>query len=196
MAIMFMRLQEFTEGSKAFRGKILSEGDSLIAYLKKRKKIYYKAGWAGFNISGRTLNKAGNSDEPVWNQYEKDLFREVFNRFASRMDGFKGGQYYVIAYLKGDKATKKHEKIHATFYLNPAYRNMVWEAIEKNGTKKAKKYLKSMDYNFPKTYDGNYHLIDEINAYAMEEKCHKMRKHLGLTNKTYKILKKLHKDYV
>lgn len=196
MALMFMRIQEYTEGNKAFRGKILSEGDSLIAYLKKRKKIYYKAGWAGFNIKGSTIIQVSRLRKIVWNQYEKALFKKCANEFGAQFDKYLGGQFYIIAYVKGDKATKTHERLHATFYLNREYRDKVWELIDENGKKKAKKYLKRMDYNFPKSHEGEYILVDEINAYAMEEKSEKMRKNLGLSCKTFKGLKKLAKEYM
>jgi hypothetical protein len=196
MALMFMRLQEYTEGIKAFRGKILSEGDSLIAYLKKRKKIYYRAGWAGFNIKGSTIIQVSRLSKVVWNQYEKALFKKCSAEFGPKFDKYKAGQFYVIAYTKGDKATRKHEKLHATFYLDPYYRDKVWNVIDDNGKKKAKKYLKRMDYNFPDSHEGEYILVDEINAYAMEENSNKMRKNLGLSRKSFKELKKLAKEHV
>jgi len=193
MALMFMRLQEYTEGSKAFRGKILSEGDSIIAYLKKRKKIYYKAGWAGFNINGTTILKVSKLKKIIWNSYEKALLKECVNQFGCQFNRYLSGQFYIVAYTKGDKATKKHELLHGSFYLSNEYRTRVWNLINDNGTKKAKKYLKRMDYNIPHTYEGKYILIDEINAYALEEKSNKMRKNLGLSKKTFRKLKKLSK---
>ncbi len=198
MALMFMRIQEYTEGYKTLRGSILSEGDTLISYLKKRKKVYYKAGWAGFNIKGGTLNTLRHLPDRqlmIWNKYEKQLFKKIGSYFGATFDKFQEGNYYVIAYTKGDKATKRHELIHGTFYLNAEYRTKVWTVIQCNGVKKAKKYLKRMDYNFPKN-DGDYILIDEINAYAMEEKTEKMRKNLGLSKRTFKRLKELYKEYV
>jgi hypothetical protein len=188
MALMFMRIQEYTEGPKPLRGVILPEGDTLIAYLKKRKKLYYKAGWAGFNINGSTILKVANQDNnTVWNKYENELLEKCAG---------KGKNYYVIAYTKGDKATKKHEKVHAAFYLSSEYRAKVQKIIGKNGTKTGKKFLKKLDYNFPKGKAGKYHLVDEINAYAMEEKTNSMRKELGLSKKSFKKLKNLYKEYV
>lgn len=197
MSLMFMRIQEFTEGIKQLRGTILTEGDSLIAYWKKYKKLYYKAGWAGFNVKGSTIRQLAKltSNVVIWNDYEEALFKECLIRFGAKSDKYKKGQFYVIAYTKGDKPTIKHEKLHALAYLNMIYRVKVWYVIEKNGTKKAKKYLKRLDYNLKDDPDSKYILNDEINAYALEAKSDKMRRNLGLSKSTLKRLRKLYREY-
>jgi len=195
MALMFMRLQEYTEGLKKFRGNILPEGDMLIHYFKKRKKIYYKAGWAGFNVKGATILEAATKGG-IWNGYELDLFNKIGNTFGQRFDDYKRGRWYVIAWIKGDKPTKRHELCHATFYLNREYLTKVYGVLNDTNIKKAQKYLKKLGYYVNRrNFTGEYILYDEINAYAMTDPKKDVAK-LHLDNKTLRKLRKLYKTYV
>lgn len=186
MAIMFMRFQEFTEGYKTIRNRAMPEGDFLYRYWKKFKKVYHKAGWAGFNIKGSTLNTLVHEYGPsTLNELERDLVSIINDRY------YPESNYFVIAYTKGDKTTKKHEMHHAIFYLNPAYREKVSAILTSQDLTKAKKYLKKLGYN---TKD-NYIVLDETHAYASEGS-KKINKALGINKKTLKTLRKLSKQYV
>ena len=57
MTLMFMRIQEYSEGIKTIRGDLKREGDTIVRYYEKRKSIYYSDGWAGFNIRGDILQE-------------------------------------------------------------------------------------------------------------------------------------------
>jgi hypothetical protein len=132
----------------------------------------------------------------LWNKYELELFLLCKEHFGSQFDKFASGQFYVIAWIKGDKTTKQHELIHAHFYLNPEYRRKVTTELHKNGLKKGRKYLKKLHYRVTKDFAGNYIVLDEINAYAMEENSRKTCRDLGLSKSTQKKLRKLAKEYV
>lgn len=75
---------------------------------------------------------------------------------------------YVIAYQKGDIITKKHEMCHATFYLDPAYRQKIenmWTSFSETYQKKVHHMLQKMKYpNDPQL------LLDEFQAYYFTEK--------------------------
>lgn len=197
MSLMFMRLQEYTEGLKAHRGVIAPEGDTLINYLKKKNKLYYVDEWAGYNIQGNTFQEIWRKyPEVVWNKYELELFQEIYATFGAQFDKFEGGQWYVIAWFKGEKSTKAHEVCHGVFYLNKEYREKVYEVLDEANTKKAYKTIKKMGYYVSLTEEsGKYILYDEINAYAMTDE-KGWETDLRLNKKTLKRLKKLYKTYV
>lgn len=198
MALMFMRVQEYTEGLKKHRGFIASEGDTLIRYLKKKDKLYYSDNWAGYNIKGETfLEIWTNFPYTVfWNSYEQRLFREIKETFGDQFDKYLSGQWYVVSWMKGDKATKNHEICHGEFYLNREYREKVYEVLADAKVKKAYKTLTNMGYYV--SYDdpaGLYILFDEINAYTTTDPKNQITD-LGLTKGTIKKLKSLYKTYV
>lgn len=197
MALMFMRLQEYTEGLKQHRGIILPEGDTLINYLKKKEKLYYVDEWAGYNIQGVTFLDIWKKHTKVtWNKYELKLFAEIYANFGAQFDKFGSGQWYVVAWIKGEKSTKAHEVCHGVFYLDREYREKVYAVLDKAKTKKAYKTIKGMGYYVSRTEEsGKYILYDEINAYAMTDE-KGWETDLGLDKKTLKRLKKLYKTYV
>ncbi len=195
MALMFMRMQEYSEGVKTLRHNILSEGDSLIAYMKKTKKIYYKAGWAGFNIRGDVFLKVIKEYKGSWNEFETTLIKKVQNKWGMKFDKFYAGEFFIIAWTKGDKPTKKHELVHAEYYLNRAYRNQVNAILENANTKKTRKYLEKLGYNFKDKIFGQYILLDEINAYAMTDKPKDVKK-LHLSKSVLKQLRKVYKEFL
>lgn len=191
MALMFMRFQEYTEGLKKFRNSILPEGDMLIHYLKKKKKIYYKDGFLGFNITSHTISEiiAKKAKDTVWNKYEQALIDETLALSLVK----KQKTYSVIAWVKGDKATKKHELCHAHYFTNIEYRKKVDALLfdSEISLKKAEKYLKKQGY-----YVGNpYILMDEINAYVTTDKPSIVKK-FGLPKKIVKKLKIYRKAYI
>lgn len=190
MALMFMRLQEYTEGIKATRGNILPEGTSLLYYYKKRKTIWYKDGWAGFNLRGDILKEIFQKYYfwTAWNDLEQELWK-----IRREMSGKYGTDYFIISYTKGDKTTLKHEWHHAMYYLNPTYRWQVDKILANENLKKAGKYLKSLGYSL-KGDRGRYIFLDEIQAY-LSENDKATTKLLGIRKKTYKKLRKLSKRY-
>jgi len=193
MALMFMRLQEYTEGIKAMRGNILSEGDSLLAYYKKRKEIWYKSGWAGFNLRGDTLSKiyrnVSEFETTLWNNLEEQLWGIFYKLYHEH-----GQNCYIVSYIKGDKTTLRHELHHAKYYLNREYREAVDKLLSKRKHKKARKYLEKLGYSLSGK-GGKYIFRDEIQAYHSEK--HKpTTKALGLTKEEQKKLLKLSKQYL
>ena len=187
MTMMFMRFQEYGEGIPKVRDKNpVTEGDVLYHYYRKFGTIYYTAGYAGFNLRGDLFNewkaKRGNIS---YNILEGELVREVSSSFP-----FKSDKFFIIAYMKGDKVTKKHELLHALYYLNAEYREKVNAILDKVSTKRAKRYLQTMDYTFGGKH-GDWILYDEIQAYVLSDDPEVFR----LPEKTLDKLKKLKKEY-
>ena len=187
MTMMFMRFQEYGEGIPKIRDKNpVTEGDVLYHYYRKFGTIYYTAGYAGFNLRGDLFNewkaKRGNIS---YNILEGELVREVSSSFP-----FKSDKFFIIAYMKGDKVTKKHELLHALYYLNAEYREKVNAVLDKVSTKRAKIYLQTMDYTFGGKH-GDWILYDEIQAYVLSDDPEVFR----LPEKTLDKLKKLKKEY-
>jgi hypothetical protein len=187
MTMMFMRFQEYGEGIPKIRDKDpVPEGDVLYHYYRKFGTIYYTAGYAGFNLRGDLFNewRAKRGDIP-YNTLESELEILVNKYFFDMEDDF-----FVIAYMKGDKVTKKHELLHALYYLNADYRDGVNAALNKVSTKRAKRYLQTMDYTFGGKH-GDWILYDEIQAYVLSDDPEVFR----LPEKTLDKLKKLKKEY-
>lgn len=196
MALMFMRLQEYTEGRKALRNNILSEGDTLIHYIEKTKKIYYKDGWLGFNLRGDTILKILKNDNGIiWNKYEQKLIARIHNEWAMKIDKFHSGQFFVLAWMKGDKPTKAHEMCHAEYYLNIHYRTQVTNILENANIKRARKCLEKEGYNFKDPINGIYILYDEINAYAMTDPKKEVKK-LHLSKHVLKQLRRVYREFL
>jgi hypothetical protein len=187
MTMMFMRFQEYGEGIPKIRDKDpVPEGDVLYHYYRKFGTIYYTAGYAGFNLRGDLFNewRAKRGDIP-YNTLESELEILVNKYFFDMEDDF-----FVIAYMKGDKVTKKHELLHALYYLNADYRDGVNAALNKVSTKRAKRYLQTMDYTFGGKH-GDWILYDEIQAYVLSDDPEVFR----LPERTLDNLKKLKKEY-
>jgi hypothetical protein len=196
MALMFMRLQEYTEGRKALRNKILSEGDTLIHYIEKTKNIYYKDGWLGFNLRGDIILKILKEDTGIiWNSYESRLIARIHKEWAMEIDKFYAGNFFVIAWKKKDKPTKEHELCHAEYYLNPTYRRLVNTCLSKANIKRARKCLEKEGYNFKDPINGIYILYDEINAYAMTDPKKEVKK-LHLSKSVLKQLRKVYREFL
>jgi hypothetical protein len=196
MALMFMRLQEYTEGRKALRNKILSEGDTLITYLEKRKKVYYKDGWLGFNLRGDIILAILKNDNGIiWNKYESKLIARIHHEWAMKIDKFHSGQFFVLAWMKKDKKTKAHEMCHAEFYLNRSYRYKVEWILENANIKRARKCLEKEGYNFKDPTNGMYILYDEINSYAMTDPKKEVKK-LHLSKSILKQLRKVYREFL
>lgn len=189
MTMMFMRFQEYGEGIPKIRDKNpVPEGDVLYHYYRKFGTIYYTAGYAGFNIRGDLFNEFTNiyNDPPLFsNILESELENLVHQNFSDL-----GDQFYIVAYMKGDKVTKKHELLHALYYLNAEYREKVNAILDKVSTKRAKRYLQTMDYTFGGKH-GYWILYDEIQAYVLSDDPEVFR----LPQKTLDKLRKLKKEY-
>ena len=191
MGMMFMRFQEYSEGIKGVRDKSpMPEGDILYKYFKKTKKVYYKAGWAGFNLRGDLFLEYVNSGKFALNILEQKLVYLIRDEFDWK--GL-GNKFFIIAYHKGDKATKKHELLHALYYLNPIYRARVDSILCVANLKKARKYLKKLGYGLGGTH-GDYIFYDEIQAYVLTDKP-KIVKAFGLSKKVIRKLQALKREY-
>ena len=192
MCLMFMRFQEYSEGIRKVRDhNPMPEGDVMYHYYRKTKKLYHKAGWAGFNLRGDLVNQyrglSVEYDIP-FNILERELIKLIDKHLHMR-----GNKFFVIAYMKGDKATRKHELMHALYYNNPAYKYHVDKILDKVSTKKAGKYLRKLGYRFSGKH-GDYIFNDEIQAYVLSD-TKKTIKQFGLSSKTLKKLQKLKRDF-
>ena len=189
MCLMFMRFQEYSEGIRKVRDHDpMPEGDVMYHYYRKTKKLYHKAGWSGFNLRGDLFNEFINKSAAMpFNILENSLLRLVDKNFRS-----KGDKFFIIAYMKGDKATRKHELMHALYYNNPAYKYHVDKILDRVSTKEAGKYLRKLGYRFSGKH-GDYIFNDEIQAYVLSD-TKKIIKQFGLSSKTLKKLQKLKRD--
>lgn len=190
MCLMFMRFQEYSEGIRKVRDhNPMPEGDIMYHYYRKTKKLYHKAGWAGFNLRGDLFNEFINKSAAMpFNILENSLLRLVDKHFRS-----KGNKFFVIAYRKGDKATRKHELLHALYYNNPAYKFRIDSILGSADTKQAKKYLKNLGYGFSGVW-GDYIFYDEIQAYVLTES-KKVTREFGLSKKVLRQLKDAKREY-
>lgn len=195
MTLMFMRFQEYSEGIKGVRDKSpMPEGDILYKYFKKTKKVYYKAGWAGFNLRGDILLEYVNKMVGMpMNKLETKLWELIKDEWASYIDKWIDKQFFIIAYHKGDKATRKHELLHALYYLSNGYRDRVDAILSNTKLKKARKYLKKLGYGLGGKH-GNYIFYDEIQAYVLTDKP-KIIREFGLSKKVIRQLKEAKREY-
>jgi hypothetical protein len=193
MCLMFMRLQEYSEGIKGVRDIVHDPMDVMYLYWKKFKKIYPKAGFGGFNLRGDVMNDL-ISNLYIHHYPLSKLEKKLIDKLVVISKNFKDNNYFVISWEKNDKATKKHEILHALYYLNSMYRETVNKILANAKLARAKKTLKKWGYRFGGRH-GAWILNDEINAYAMTD-TKKTIKQLHLTKDTIKQLKKAMKEHL
>jgi len=115
LAKAFCRFQEHYENPK-FRGEIFTLGQLREWYSLHRGAWTYYDDWNGFNFPSYVLDpfKAGMFD-PL-SRAEKRLLNALKSI---------PGKFYVIGTHEKDESTEevlKHEKLHALYYTNPAYK--------------------------------------------------------------------------
>ena len=152
LTLTLCRPQEFYECNSNFlRNKIFTFEDFLQHYLDRAGNINYFNYWAGFNLPGHVLEDFFSAFE--LSKREQDL-RKITKKFSKK-------PYYLIAVKREDKATLKHELVHAHYYLNPSYKqqaDVLVKYMRKELRKNITANLKEMGYN-------SAVIIDEINAY-------------------------------
>jgi hypothetical protein len=85
---------------------------------------------------------------------------KLFEPYGSLVD-------YVIVYKKGDILTKKHELLHAKYFIDSEYRkevNELWGSFSDSYRKNVLNMLKKMNYP-----DDHSILLDEFQAYYFSE---------------------------
>ena len=106
----------------------------------------------------------GKIPERIGSTFPMDFVKKMFPSHSL----LKYNAKYVIAYQKGDILTKKHEMCHASFYLDPVYRQKIetmWASFSTAYQKKVHGMLQKMKYpNDPQL------LLDEFQAYYFTEK--------------------------
>ena len=115
-----------------------------IFEISKRYEETDNSNFIGFNFPMKNVNK---------NDY---LYK--YSKIAT----------YVIVYKNGDKQTKQHELLHAKFYTNNEYKELVyslWNSIENISKKNIIDMLLRMKYKNDEKI-----LIDEFQAYYYSEK--------------------------
>jgi hypothetical protein len=109
----------------------------------------------GHNFSVDALKKYAKTYEAC-NRKVKDILKLV-DKYNAK---------YVVAYIKGDIHTKKHELLHAKFHNNVEYRSYVfsiWNNLESSTRNNISLFLKKLGYP-------EHVIIDEFQAYLFTEK--------------------------
>lgn len=162
MAMTFMRFQEHFE-SPRFRGKIFSTKEYEAWYTKKNGAFTYVQDWGGLD---------GGFNIPSWvlDPFYQGIFTELSEEERELLAFFetrKHQDFYIIATPLGTNTNiLKHELAHATYYLNPEYRNRVAEILENELPKPTLEKIKKWLYQEA----GDYHkdvLHDEAHAWIM-----------------------------
>lgn len=122
LAMAFCRFQEHYENPK-FRNQVFTLGQLREWYCQHRGAWTYYDDWNGFNFPSHILEpfKAGMFD-PL-SKAEVELFNAL--RYIP-------GKFYVIGTHEGDDSsdTLKHERLHALYYINVAYKREIDECLK------------------------------------------------------------------
>lgn len=183
------RLGEFYESAhKHIRNKHFSVETFLDTFMDSDGNISYFSDWSGYNIPGnivlkflhifeydditeREMSLIDKTDEILW-----DGFDEFCENFSS-------GNFYLIAYMKGDTDTIDHEICHAAYYLNKDYKkavNKLVKSLDKDLVDHMTEILIKMGYN-------KAVCVDEINAYLSTSTTGYLKKRFGLTDMQYVV---------
>jgi len=159
----FARFQEHYENPE-FREKVFTLGQLREWYCKKRGSWSYYSDWNGFNFPSYVLNafKAGSFD-PL-SPEERELFERL--RYIP-------GKFYVIGtHGKGDAETLEHEKMHALYYFNDAYRKEIDSFLELTYPAKLsplKNHLRELGYHEDVIQDEVHAYLGSSTGYLEEE---------------------------
>lgn len=151
MAATFMRFQEYFESPK-FRGKIFTREEFMDWYARQKGRFTYFEDWSGFNIPGRILRIFYRGKFHPLTQKEEKLLR-AFRQIK--------GNFYIIAALKTDAVTLRHEIVHALFYMNANYQKAVVRCFRQYNIAKLRRAI---------VRSNGYHpdlALDELNAYIL-----------------------------
>lgn len=153
MNLSMFRIAEFYESdSEKIRGKFFSFDEFVEHYSDESGNLDYFARWDGFNVPIKVLDS-----------FEVEFFFELSKREDAVLHAVRNlsGNGYLIACVKGDKMTKKHELAHYFFSENKEYENSA-SMLVKNLPGNLKK---SIIRNLKKIHYSDDVLIDEINSY-------------------------------
>lgn len=150
----FMRFQEHYE-SPRFRGLVFSRNEFKKWYRQEKEGHFtYHADWGGFNIPGYVLQP-----------FLEGRFRKLSSKEKALLDQFRDrtGRYYIIGTDAGDESSIRHERAHARFYLNDAYRLEMENAVASEDTTDIKTWLTKAGY-------AENVFADETHAYLLDPK--------------------------
>jgi hypothetical protein len=123
------------------------------AFYEKKK---FNHGMVGINFPIRDFNEWATSVNGEFSPHEKEL--------CNLIQSFRFKIVYLVAYVKGDHSTFKHEMAHALFALVPSYNEKIeklWHQMNDNERIYVEKDL------IAKGYDKKY-ILDEWHAYLLE----------------------------
>lgn len=120
LAKAFVRIQEHYENPK-FRGQIFTLGQLREWYSEFHGGWTYYTDWSGFNVPAEAVLPFVDGHFDPLSPEEQELVDAV---------RYHPHDFYLIGTYKGDKGTLYHEKMHALWYLNKQYKNMVQNYVD------------------------------------------------------------------
>ena len=148
------RVTEFCEGPSSLMGRKFHFDDFIDEYIEFDGVLGYFSFWEGHNFPKHKLIKFMYAFSGDLTTREKNLLN-VSNLIED--DG------YIIAYVKGDDMTFKHEMAHALFFNNLDYATECINALKnipKDVFEKYRNALKDLNYN-------DEVIDDEMQAYLV-----------------------------
>lgn len=161
------RLGEFYESAhKHIRNKYFDMEQFLDTFMDDDGNISYFNDWSGYNIPGdMVVNFVHMFDTMSMSNREIELIDEIDEIIWTSGDEFctqfSDGDFYLIAYMKGDTPTIDHEICHAAYYLNKDYKTQVNKLIKALDPV----IVESMTIDLIKMGYNKSVCKDEINAY-------------------------------
>lgn len=115
LAQALARFQEHYENPE-LRGKVFTLGELREWYTNFHGAWTYYVDWSGFNFPSHVLEYFKDGSFDPLTALEEEFLEAV---------RYRRGKFYIIGTYDGDDSTVKHEKLHALWYSNEAYKEEV-----------------------------------------------------------------------
>jgi hypothetical protein len=192
------RLGEFYESAhKNIRNQKFTLEQFLDAFMDTDGNISYFNDWSGYNIPGNAVNNFLLLNSWDETKREADLLDEVDNVLwegaSDEVDAysmFSSGDFYLIAFMKGDTGTIDHELCHALYYLDADYEkaaNKLIKSVSADIILHMTEVLIKMGYN-------KAVCKDEINAYLSTSDAGYMKRRFDMDTKVANSVMKPFKE--